>query len=169
MLTILDDYLFHTWSFSFKKKSDVINHAQQFIAYAKNKHNASIGTWQFDGGTEFLNNAFKNMLADNGILSETSVPYMHQQNGHAERLNCMIMDKAQAMCFHAYLMDTMWEYSWNHAIHVYNHTSIKCLNWKTPFEALRAEKPDVSHLWIFGCGAYVFLPEDIRINKLCIS
>ena len=60
-----------------KKKSDVINHAQQFIAYAKNQHNASISTWWFDGRTEFLNDTFKNMLADNGILSETSVPYMH--------------------------------------------------------------------------------------------
>ena len=28
------------------------------------------------------------------------------------------------------------------------------------------EKPDVSHLQVFSCGAYVFLPEDIRANKL---
>ena len=76
------------------------------------------------------------------------------------------MDKAQAMHFHAWLMDTMWEYSWNHVIHVYNRTPIKRLNWRTPFKALKAEKPDVSHLQVFGCGAYVFLPEDMRINKL---
>ena len=107
----------------------MINHAWQFIAYAKNQHNALISTWQFDGRTEFLNNAFKNMLTDNGILSETSVPYMHQQNGCAESLNCMIMDKVQAMHFHACLMDMMWEYSWNHSIHVYNCTPIKHLKW----------------------------------------
>jgi len=47
------------------------------------------------------------MLHDNGILSETSVPYQHQQNGCAERLNCTIMDKAQSMHFHACLTDTM--------------------------------------------------------------
>ena len=91
VLTILDDYSSHAWSFSLKKQSDVINHTRQFIAYAKMQHNASIGTWHFDGGTEFLNDVFKTMLTDNGILSETSVPYMHQQNGHAERLNCMII------------------------------------------------------------------------------
>ena len=73
----------------------MIDHARQFIAYAKNQHNVLIGTWQFDGGTKFLNDAFKNMLRNNGILSETSVPYMHQQNGHTEHLNHMIMDKAQ--------------------------------------------------------------------------
>ena len=76
------------------------------------------------------------------------------------------MDKAQSMRFHACLTDTMWEFSWDHAIHVYNRTSIRCLKWQTPFEALRNEKPDVSHLHVFGCGAYVFLPEDVRANKL---
>jgi len=163
---ILDDFMSHAWSFNLKKKSDTINHAWQFIAYAKNQYNASIGTWRFDGRTEFINDTFKNMLRNNGNLSETSVPYQHQQNGHAEHLNHTIMDKAQSMHFCACLTDTMWEFSWDYAIHIYNHTSICHLKWQTPFEALRNEKPDVSHLCIFGCGAYVFLLEDVRTNKL---
>jgi len=166
VLTVLDDFTSHAWSFNLKKKSDMIDCAQQFIAYAKNQHNALIGTWQFDGETKFLNNVFKNMLRNNGILSETSVSYMHQQNGRDECLNHMIVDKAQSMYFHACLTDTMWEFSWDHAIHVYNHTPISCLKWRTSFEALRNKKSDVSHLRIFGCGAYVFLPEDVKANKL---
>ena len=166
VLTILDDFTSPTWSFNLKKKSDTIIHAWQFVAYIKNQQNASIGTWCFDGGTEFLNDAFKTMLCDNGILSETSVPYMHQQNGHAERLNCTIMDKVQSMCFRACLPDTMWKFPWDHMIHVYNHTPIHRLKWQTPYEALRSNKPDVSHLRVFGCGAYVFLSEDVRANKL---
>jgi len=101
----------HAWSFNLKKKSDTIIYARQFVAYTKNQHNASISTWRFDGRTEFLNDAFKTMLCDNGILSETSVPYQHQQNGCAEHLNRTIMDKAQSMHFHACLTDTMWEFS----------------------------------------------------------
>jgi len=166
VLTILDDFTSHAWSFNLKKKSDTIIHAQQFVAYAKNQHNASIGTWQFDGGTEFLNDTFKSMLHNNGILSETSVPYMHQQNGHAEYLNRTIMDKMQSMCFRACLTDTMWEFSWDHAIHIYNHTPIQCLKWQTPYETLRSDKPDVFPLHVFRCGAYIFLPEDVRANKL---
>jgi len=107
ILTILDDFTSHAWSFNLKKKSDTIIHARQFVAYAKNQHNASISTWRFDGRTEFLNDAFKTMLPNNGILSETSMPYQHQQNGHAECLNRTIMDKAQSMCFHACLTDTI--------------------------------------------------------------
>ena len=124
-------------------------------------HSTSISTWRFDGGSEFINHEFKNMLHDNGFQSETSVSYTHQQNGHAECLNCTIMDKVQSMHFHACLTNTMWEYSWDHTIHVYNHTPMTHLKWQTPFEALRHETPDVLHLHIFGCGAYVFLPEDV--------
>jgi len=27
-------------------------------------------------------------------------------------------------------------------------------------------EPDLSELCVFGCGAYVFLPEEVRANKL---
>jgi len=45
VLTVFDDFTSHTWSFNLKKKSDMIDHTWQFIAYAKNQHNALIGTW----------------------------------------------------------------------------------------------------------------------------
>jgi len=166
ILTVLDDFTSHAWSFNLKKKSDTIIYARQFVAYAKNQHNASISTWRFDGGTEFLNDAFKTMLRNNGILSETSVPYMHQQNGHAECLNHTIMDKAQSMRFCACLTDTMWEFLWNHTEHVYNHTPIHHIKWQTPYEAFRSNKPNVSHHCVFRCGAYIFLLEGVRANKL---
>jgi hypothetical protein len=35
-----------------------------------------------------------------------------------------------------------------------------------PFERLHRTKPDVAYLRVFGCGAYVFLPEDVRNNNL---
>jgi hypothetical protein len=45
---------------------------------------------------------------------------------------------------------------------------LKCSSndYKTPFERLQCTKPDVAHLRVFRCGAYVFLPEDVRSNNL---
>jgi len=40
------------------------------------------------------------------------------------------------------------------------------LEWKSPSEQLHKDKPDLSHLRILGCGAYVFIPKDVRKNKL---
>ena len=31
---------------------------------------------------------------------------------------------------------------------------------------LRKSKPSVAHFHVFGCGAYVFLPKEVRVNKL---
>jgi len=33
-------------------------------------------------------------------------------------------------------------------------------------ESLIKVKPDLSKLHVFGYGAYVFLPEEVRVNKL---
>ena len=40
------------------------------------------------------------------------------------------------------------------------------LEWCMPCELLHGSKPDISHLCVFGCRAYVFLPPETRKNKL---
>jgi hypothetical protein len=76
------------------------------------------------------------------------------------------MDKAQAMHLHACLPDSYWEFTILHAAHVYNMMPMNRLNWRTPLELLKGEKSSVSHLRVFGCGAYVHLPDEIRKGKL---
>ena len=95
-----------------------------------------------------------------------SVPHMHQQNGHAKRFICTVMDKAQAMCLDACFPQNWWEFAVDCAAHIYNCTPIQHHNWKTPFENLKHTKPDVTHLCVFRCGTYVFLLEEVHVNKL---
>jgi hypothetical protein len=59
-----------------------------------------------------------------GIQSRTSVPHMHQQNGHAECFNRTLMDKAQAMRLDACLPPSWWEFVVNTATHLYNRTPV---------------------------------------------
>ena len=90
-----------------------------------------------------------------------SVPHMHQQNGHAERLNRTLIEKAQALRFETCLPQSYWEFSVEFAVHVYNRTPVKRIAWRTPFEVLNGTQPDISHLRVFGCGAYVYIPDDV--------
>ena len=53
-----------------------------------------------------------------------------------------------------------------HAVHLYNRMPVQRLAWHTPFEVLNQRKPDILHLQVFGCGAYAFIPEEVRQNKL---
>jgi hypothetical protein len=78
------------------------------------------------------------------------------------------VEKAQVIRLEACLPQNWWEFAVNYAVHVYNQTPLKCSSndYKTPFERLHHTKPDVAHLRVFGCGAYVFLPEDMQNNNL---
>ena len=116
-----------------------------------------------DTGGEFKSDELRTFLKELGINILTSVLHMHQQNGCAERFIRTIVEKAQAIQLEACIPQNWWEFAVNYTVHVYNHTPLKrsSNNYKTPFERLQRTKPDVAHLRVFRCGAYVFLPEDV--------
>src|SRR5882762_4314172 len=74
--------------------------------------------------------------------------------------------KTESMHFQACIPQSRWEFSVEHATHVYNQTPLSRHNWQTPYQLLYGERPSIDHLRVFGCGAYVFLPAEIRANKL---
>lgn len=76
------------------------------------------------------------------------------------------MDKAQAMRLDACLPPSWWEFAAITAIHLYNRTPIRRLKWRTPYELVYNEVPSIGHLRVFGCGAYVHLPAEVRKDKL---
>ena len=119
-----------------------------------------------DAGGEYKSKAFEKMLKDRGIEILQSIPYAHQQNGRAERIIRTITEKAESMRLQACIPQSWWEFSIEHATHVYNRTPMRRLNWQTPYTLLYGERPSVEHLRVFGCGAYVFLPVEVRANKL---
>ena len=119
-----------------------------------------------DAGGEYKSDAFLKHLKDAGIKVLQSAPHTPQQNGRAERFMRTIMDKAQAMRLEACAPQSWWEFAVLHALHCYNRTPVSRLDWQTPYYVLNNEIPNISHLRVFGCGAYVHIPEARRTNKL---
>ena len=139
---------------------------KQFTTLIKNQFNFTVGTYRLDEGGEYNDRELLENLKDLGIDIQQSVPHASQQNGRAERFNWTIMDKAQALHLDACLPQYWWEFAVLHAVHLFNWTPIRHLSYKTPYEALRKSKPSVAHFCVFGCGACVFLPKEVRVNKL---
>ena len=77
-----------------------------------------------------------------------------------------VMDKSEAMHHEACIPESWWEFLIAHATHVYNHAPLCHHNWQIPFEVLHGSQPDIAHLHVFGCTAYVHLPEDVQANKM---
>jgi hypothetical protein len=76
------------------------------------------------------------------------------------------MDKAQAIRFDTCIPQSWWEFTVAHAVHLYNRTPVQQIDYKMSHEMLKLQRPDVSYFRVFGCRAYVFLPEEVRQNKL---
>jgi len=66
-----------------KKKSEVENAIQQFVAHVKNQKGKEVKIIRSDNGGEYLSNELKLWLLEHGIHHERSTPYTPQQNGVA--------------------------------------------------------------------------------------
>jgi hypothetical protein len=165
-LILFDNCTSHSWTVNLKHKSDADPAIRQLIAKIRTQYGKTICEFQIDAGGEFKSKELTEFLKELGVNILTSIPHMHQQNGHAERFIRTIMDKSQAIHLESCAPQSWWEFSVDCAVHVYNRTPIMCHNWKTPFENLEHMKPDVTHLRVFRCSAYIFLPEEVHHNKL---
>lgn len=94
-------------------------------------------------------------------LFERSAPYTPEQNGAAERLNRVLIEKVRAMLLDSGLPMKYWAEAVVAANFQRNRTPIQSLG-KTPYEVFYGKKPDVSNMRVFGCAAYVQVPKDKR-------
>jgi len=162
----LDDYSSYCRVAFLRKKSDAAEVIKSVFRLWSNITSHSVKCLHTDNGGEYMTSELQSFLAEQRIIHETSTPHVYQQNGRAEQLNRTLLEKVQSMRLEACLPDSWWEFAFATATHVYNRTPIKHLKWKTPQEIFTGDKPKISHLCVFGCGAYVYLPNEVRANKL---
>ena len=104
-----------------------------------------------------MSNDQRAYLTENGIEHQTSMPDSPQQNGRAERFQQTIVNGAEAMWHHTGLSNSFWIYAVKAKLHMYNVTLIKWADYKTPKELWSGQKPDISHLRVFRCLAWVHI------------
>ena len=155
--TYLDDYSSSGVMFYLKHKNEEFAAFKTYKVWAERQLGTTLKCRQFDWGGEFLSNEQKTYMAENGIEYQTSMPDSPQQIGQAERFQQTIVNGAEAMQHHAGLSNGFWIYTVKVKLHMYNITLIKQANYKTLKELWSGTKPDVSHLWVFICRAWVHI------------
>jgi hypothetical protein len=96
-LILFDDCTSHGWTVNLKHKSNANPAIRQFIAKIRTQYGKTIHEFKIDAGGEFKSTELTKFLKELGVNILTSIPHMHQQNGHAERFIRTIMDKSQAI------------------------------------------------------------------------
>jgi len=166
VITFYDDYTSHAWTMPLHSKAAAITAAKDFLKMVHVQHDVHIVGWMSDAGGEYKSDLFDQALLEKGIKIYQSAPRTPMQNGCAECLGHTLMDKAESMQHQACIPDSWWEFAFAHATHIYNRTPVACLRWCTPHEMLKGEMPNINHLCVFGCGAFVYLPAMARANKM---
>ena len=78
------------------------------------------------------------------------------------------MVKAHAICIETKLPEDLWPEIVQTAGYLANRSPSKSLNWMTPYKKLHSARPDLTHLKVFGCCAYLFILKEccLRMEKL---
>lgn len=149
-------------------KSDVSAAVQSIINMLETRTGKRVKTVRSDRGGEYLSASFQEYCQKQGIVHQTSSPYAPEQNGSAERLNRTLMERVRAMLLDSGLSKGLWAEALVTANYVRNRSSVSAHS-KTPWEHMFGSKPDVSHLRVFGCAAYVHVPKQFRSKLDAVS
>ena len=99
-----------------------------------------------------------------GLRGSSPFPIIHgpQQNGVEERKNRSIMEVVKAMIHDQDLPMYLWAEATRTTVYVHNRISHSVFGNKTPEEMFFGERPEVSHLKIFGFLVYIHIPKEKR-------
>ncbi|CAB0009199.1 unnamed protein product, partial [Nesidiocoris tenuis] len=161
-LTIVDDFTRYTQVYFLCSKDEVFDRIREFITQAERETGLRLKAIRTDNGTEFVNQRVEKLLKSKGIKHQRSAVMVPQQNGVVERAQRSIVERARCMLADAGLPKCYWAEAVSTAVYLNNRSPTKSVKDMTPIEAWTGEKPDLSHLRIFGCEVMVKIPSKKR-------
>ncbi|KAG8496506.1 hypothetical protein CXB51_009106 [Gossypium anomalum] len=154
MLTFIDDFSRKVWAFFLKQKSDVFSAFKSWKIMIEKQTGKQIKYLRTDNGLEFCSDEFNRLCKSEGIVRHLTVRHTPQQNGVAERMNRMIMEKVRCMLSNANLPKSFWAEAAFTACFLINRSPSVAIEKKTPQEVWSGNPANYSDLKIFGCPAY---------------
>ncbi len=96
-INFIDNYTSYAWIVLLCKNLVAITALKQFMVLVKTQYSTDIKKCMSNAGGEYKSDAFLKNIKNVGIKILQSTPHTPQQNGHAERFMCTIIDKAQSI------------------------------------------------------------------------
>lgn len=163
VVTLMDDYSGYADVACIVKKSDVYEWMKNTIVRWGRQTGKKAKAVRSDHGTEFKGR-LDDFFREEGIQHQRSVEYTPEQNGKSERLNRSLTEKVRAMLEEFGLCTEFWAAAMDAACHVRNCVPAADSD-VSPHTLFYGVAPDVSRLRVFGCAAYVHVP-DAKRKKL---
>jgi hypothetical protein len=158
-MIITDDLTRYRWVYFLKYKSEASEKLKDFATWIENQEGIKIKRVRSDGG-ELDSIRTRQWSAGRGIQWEYTVPYAPDQNGVAERSMRTIMSKTRTTIIDSHLNESLWAEVMDTIVYLTNRSPTKSVaDGSTPYEAWTGKKPNLGHLRMIGCTAYIHIPK----------
>lgn len=164
IMTLIDDFSRYTVVYLLRKKSEAASKIKEYVRWVKNVFGRKPLVIRSDGGGEFMNRDLQAFYESEGIKAQFTTPYSPQQNGVAERKNRSLQEMAICLLADANMTKLYWGEAVMTAAYLQNRLPSRVVEG-TPYELWTGRKPDIRHFRVFGCEAYVHIP-DVKRSKL---
>jgi len=161
-VSFIDDYSRKVWVYFLKHKSDVFSTFKTWKAQVETQTGKKIKYFRTDNGTEYREKEFLAFCDSEGITRHYTVKRTPQQNGVAERMNRTLTERARCMRLNAGLPKVFWAEAVNTACFLINKSPSSAIDFKIPQEVWSGKPVNLLDLRIFGCPAYVHVPDKER-------
>ncbi|CAI7737287.1 unnamed protein product [Closterium sp. NIES-53] len=141
-ITFIDAATRYVWHLNLPSKDIAFEANVAWLLVAERESGVKLKSFQSDGGGEYTSQRFKQYLAEKRIKRLISLPYAHQQQGVAERMNRTLQNTMRKLLRGMRLPNHQWPEAMDHAVMLHNLPSSSSLpNNASPHLLLR----------VFGC------------------
>jgi reverse transcriptase-like protein/Pol polyprotein/gag-pre-integrase-like protein/integrase-like protein len=161
-MTFINDKSRKVFIAGLHQKSDVAQCLRALIAHVEVETGQNMKALCTDSGSEYTGTALTQYLTNKGTKQELTTPDTLQHNGIAKCMNWTLLDKVWAILLDANLPEMYWFDALEYATLLHNVTPTWALDASTPEEVWSGNKPNVSHLRVFGCWAFIHIPDKLH-------
>jgi len=162
ILTFINDWSRKCWIYCIANKSETLEKFIEFKKQVETQCGQKIGLIRSDRGGEYTSNQFVKHCENEGTRRHLTAGYSPHQNGIAERKNRSLLETTRSLGVEGNIPGYLWDEAAKAACYILNRCPTKALRLLTPEECFTKHKPNLSHLRIYGCAAYVHIPREKR-------
>jgi hypothetical protein len=152
-----------------KHRSEALSIYKNFSATIHTHFDTSIHVFHVDSAGEYLSNALRQVLAEQGTLAQFSCPGAHAQHGITERKHRHLLEIAHALIIASSIPPHFWTGVVSTATYLINIQPSSTLQGGIPFEHLCGKTPEYSSLRLFAYLCYVLLGPHERTKLITQS